>query len=78
VSNGEVAQFDQAFRTGETHFGKDIPVALATPAVPPQQRYFTFTYQAYYEEETIVGVSIFVNEVTDQVMARQPDQARAG
>jgi hypothetical protein len=55
------------------YFGKDIPVALATPAGPPQQRHLT--YQAYYQEETIVGVSIFANKVTDQVMARQPDQA---
>jgi PAS domain S-box-containing protein len=63
VSNGEVARLDQVYRTGETYLAQQSSVLLAQPSGPPEQRYFTFTYQAYYEHEAIVGVSVFAHEV---------------
>ncbi|QKG58445.1 PAS domain-containing protein [Hymenobacter sp. BRD128] len=63
VGSGEAARLDQVYRTGETYFGQDLPVLLDQPSGPPQLHYFTFTYQAYYESEAIVGVSIFANKV---------------
>jgi PAS domain S-box-containing protein len=62
-ANGEVARLDHVYRTGETYHGQNQPVTLTQPNGAPQVRYFTFTYQPYYEEETVVGVSVFANEV---------------
>jgi PAS domain-containing protein len=63
-SSGELARLEQVYRTGETYFGEMVPVLLAQPAGPPRQHAFTFTYQAYREQGTIVGVSIFAHEVS--------------
>ena len=71
VTSGEAARLDQVFRTGETYYSHDLPVLLAQPEGPPQVHYFTFTYQAYHENNSVVGVSIFASEVTAQVVARQ-------
>ena len=62
-ASGEIARLDHVYRTGETYHGQNQPVALAQPAGPPQMRHFTFTYQPYYEDDAIVGVSIFASEV---------------
>jgi PAS domain S-box-containing protein len=69
VSSGEAARLDQVYRTGETYHGLHQPVRLEQPSGPPEGRYFTFTYQAYYEQGAIVGVSIFANEVASQAPA---------
>jgi PAS domain S-box-containing protein len=63
-ASGELTRLDHVYRTGETYHGQNQPVALPQPEGPPQIRYFTFTYQPYYEEGVLVGVSIFANEVT--------------
>jgi PAS domain-containing protein len=62
-ASGEVARLDHVYRTGETYHGQNQAVTLAQPSGAPQVRHFIFTYQPYYEDDTIVGVSIFASEV---------------
>jgi signal transduction histidine kinase len=52
-------------------------VPLAAPHVPAQPAvttYFNASYQAYYEQGQVVGISVFAYEVTEQVRARQQVQ----
>jgi PAS domain S-box-containing protein len=63
-ATGELARLEQVYRTGETYFGEEVPVQLAQPTGPPRAHVFTFTYQAYREQDAIVGVSIFAHEVS--------------
>jgi signal transduction histidine kinase len=76
VEQGFGALIDQVYQTGETYFGQEMPF---TPAPPPGQparpAYFNFTYQAYREAGTIAGISIFAYDVTEQVLARQAQEA---
>ncbi|GAA3941492.1 PAS domain-containing sensor histidine kinase [Hymenobacter algoricola] len=72
VDAGFVALLDEVYRTGTTYFGHEQPLLLAQPAGrPPQEQFFTFTYQAYRENGGIVGISTFAFDVTEQVEARQ-------
>ncbi|MDF7815850.1 PAS domain-containing protein, partial [Hymenobacter sp. YC55] len=68
------AQLDHVYQTGETYQGTEVvlPTTTAGPA-----RYITFTCQAYYEHGHIVGVAVFVHEVSEQVRARQAVEATA-
>ncbi len=63
-ATGELARLEEVYRTGETYFGEAVPVQLVQPAGPARLHYFTFTYQAYHEHGSIVGVSIFAHEVS--------------
>jgi PAS domain S-box-containing protein len=65
-----LARLEQVYRTGETYFGPAMAVQVAQPAGLPEAHYFTFTYQAYREQGTIVGVSIFGHEVNAPTQAR--------
>ncbi|GAA4503465.1 hypothetical protein GCM10023172_28350 [Hymenobacter ginsengisoli] len=65
LTSGEADRLAQVYRTGKTYLGQDVAVELAQPTGPPQVHRFTFTYQAYYENGAIVGVSIFANEVAE-------------
>ncbi|GAB3243521.1 hypothetical protein GCM10027346_40330 [Hymenobacter seoulensis] len=72
VGQGFDAFIDRVYHTGETFFGTELPLLVQQPnGLPPQDMYFTFTYQAYREENNIAGVSIFAHDVTEQVLARQ-------
>ncbi|TGE29430.1 PAS domain-containing sensor histidine kinase [Hymenobacter metallicola] len=67
-----VARLDHVYQTGETYYGTELPLpTAATPGQPAQERYFNFSYQAYYEQGHIAGVVIFLYEATEQVRARQ-------
>ncbi|WP_242434721.1 sensor histidine kinase [Hymenobacter amundsenii] len=69
---GFLAELDRVYQTGETFFGLELPMRLqAEDGRPVQQVYYTFTYQAYRENDQIAGISIFAFDVTDQVQARQ-------
>lgn len=68
--SGELARLEAVYRSGETHIGEAVPVQLAQPTGPPQLHYFACTYQAYREQDTIVGVSIFAHEVSAPTPAR--------
>ena len=76
AEQGFLALLDGVYRTGETYFGSEVPLAIAQPnGRPPRQAYFTFTYQAYYEQDRVAGVSIFAFDVAEQVLARQQREA---
>ena len=66
-------RLDAVYRTGETYFGTDEPMALdRTNSGRPEPLYASYIYQATRDEAGQVdGVLIFASEVTDQVLARQ-------
>jgi signal transduction histidine kinase len=68
-----IARLDHVYQTGETYQGIELPMSGTSPEVP---RYVTLTYQAYREQDSIVGVAVFLHEVTDQVRARQQREAQ--
>ena len=76
VETGVVALLDHVYQTGETYFGRELPLLIAQPEGPPRQMYFTFTYQAYREQGEIVGISTFAYNVAEQVLARQQREAQ--
>ena len=63
---------DKVYKTGESFVGIDIPIMLAPDeGLPPQLRYFNFSYQPIYNENKVInGVLGFGYEVTAQVLAR--------
>ena len=76
AEQGFLALLDGVYRTGDTFFGSELPLAIAQPdGCPPRQAYFTFTYQAYSEHGQVVGISIFAFDVTEQVLGRQQREA---
>ena len=76
VAGGFVAKHDHVYRTGETHFGHEMPLLLDQPdGRPPKLMYFTFTYQAYRENGEIAGISTFAYDVTEQAQLRQAHEA---
>ncbi len=70
---GLAALLDRVFATGESQMVIEMPLAELQPGSP---RYVTFSYQAYYEAERIVGVAAFVYDVTEQVLARHAREAQ--
>ena len=69
---GLIGLVDRVFETGEPQVVIEMALAELQPGSP---RYVTFAYQAYREDNRIVGVAAFVYEVTEQVLARQQVQA---
>ena len=77
ADQGFLALLDGVYRTGETFFGNELPLAITQPdGRPPRQAYFTFTYQVYREHGQVVGISIFAFDVAEQVRARQERAAQ--
>jgi len=73
---GFLTELDRVYRTGETFFGQELPMQVQPEdGRPAQQVYYTFTYQAYRENDQIAGISIFAFEVTEQVQAREQREA---
>ncbi|MDB5233105.1 MAG: hypothetical protein JWR44_98 [Hymenobacter sp.] len=76
VAQGFKDLMDEVYQTGETFFGTELPFTPPPAAGQlPRPAYFNFTYQAYREAGTIAGVSIFAYDVTEQVLARQAQEA---
>ncbi|WP_426489978.1 PAS domain-containing protein [Hymenobacter sp. 102] len=75
VAQRFTALLDTVFRTGETFTGRELPIELTQSDGNPQLFYFNFTYQAYYEDNQIVGISAFGYDVTEQVLGRQRREA---
>jgi len=76
VEQGFQALMNKVYQTGETYYGNELLLRLEQPAgQPPQDMYFTFTYQAYREKGVLAGVSIFAFEVSEQVQARRQREA---
>ena len=77
VAHGFVALLDRVFETGETHFGYEHLLAIQQPGgLPPRPAYFDFSYQLFEEDGRPAGVSVFANEVTERVLARQRHEAQ--
>jgi signal transduction histidine kinase len=68
VTDAMLGRLDRVFETGETHVGTEVRMPNSPPEAP---RYVTLAYQAYREQAEIVGVAVFMYEVTTQVLARQ-------
>ncbi|WP_345235807.1 PAS domain-containing protein [Hymenobacter saemangeumensis] len=76
-AQGFVALLDQVYQTGETFVGNELPFTVhAADGQPSHTAYFNFSYQAYREQGEIVGISIFAYDVTEQVLARQQQEAQ--
>lgn len=60
---------DDVYATGNMQLQLEVPILNATNGAPVTH-YFDFTYQAYREQNRIVGVSVFGLDVTEQVLAR--------
>ena len=72
AAQGFVQLLDQVYRTGETHLGDEVSLrVLDEQSQLPRTTYLNFSYQAYREQDHIVGVSVFAYDVTEQVLARQ-------
>ncbi|GAA4390126.1 hypothetical protein GCM10023186_38020 [Hymenobacter koreensis] len=71
-AQGFVAWMNNVYQTGETFFGTEILLTIdQADGQPALDKYFTFTYQAYKENGTVAGISIFAYDVSEQVRARQ-------
>ena len=70
---GLIGLIDRVFATGEPQVVIEMALAELQPDSP---RYVTFAYQAYREDNRIVGVAAFAYDVTEQVLARQEREAR--
>jgi PAS domain S-box-containing protein len=71
-AQGFIALLDRVYATGETYFGVEVPLEVVSPDLEPAKTvYLNFTYQAYWEENQTVGISVFATDVTEQVLARQ-------
>ena len=74
---GFIALLDRVYQTGETYYDTDTPFATAPAAgQPARTAYYSFTYQAYRENDQIAGISVFAFDVTEQVLARQEREAQ--
>jgi PAS domain S-box-containing protein len=69
MATGFIKLLDEVYATGTMQLQLGVPVIGAANDVPVTH-YFDFTYQAYREQNRIVGVSIFGLDVTEQVLAR--------
>ncbi|WP_165903569.1 PAS domain-containing sensor histidine kinase [Hymenobacter gummosus] len=68
-------RLDRVYQTGNTYTGVEVPLPAAPhPDRPGLARYFNYTYQAYREQGRIVGVAVFLYDVTEQVLSRQQVQ----
>ncbi len=73
---GFAALLDQVYQTGETYVGTEVRHTVTAPdGSPVTTKWMSFTYQAYRENGTIMGVSVFAYDVTAQVRARQQREA---
>jgi PAS domain S-box-containing protein len=76
AAQGFIKLLDHVYQTGETYYGTEVPLEVATSAAEPTKKlYINFTYQAYREDNEIVGISVFATDVTAQVLARQQTAA---
>ncbi|MBC6698967.1 PAS domain-containing protein [Hymenobacter puniceus] len=72
AEQGFIGLLDQVYQTGEPFYGTEMPLQLhrrATGLV--EERYFDFAYQAFRENDQIVGIFSFAFDVTERVLMRQ-------
>ncbi|RYU78461.1 PAS domain-containing protein [Hymenobacter persicinus] len=72
VDQGIMEILDNVYNTGETFYGKEIPLQLdrdGSGTLHPG--YFNFTYQLFSEGGKKAGITVFAYEITDLVEARK-------
>ncbi len=70
VKQGYDHLFMRVFQTGEPYFAYESPITLVRDG-KPQLMHYTFVYTAQRNSEgDIIGVSVFANEVSAQVVAK--------
>jgi PAS domain S-box-containing protein len=72
AEQGFIELLDRVYQTGEPFYGTEMPLQLhrrATGLI--EERYFDFAYQAFRENEQIVGIFSFAFDVTERVRMRQ-------
>jgi PAS domain-containing protein len=75
VAQGMIPMLDAVYATGESFFGVEQPLPLATEDGSAAQRYFTFSFDAYQEQGRTEGVSLFAYDVTEAILARHRTEA---
>ena len=76
VQRGLAARLRRVFRTGTSYFGVERPLVLApADGQPARTHYFTFSFDAYQEQDHTAGVSIFAYDVTEAVLAHRHAEA---
>ncbi|WP_180754331.1 PAS domain-containing protein [Hymenobacter sp. DG01] len=76
AEQGFLALLDGVYQTGETFFGRELPLDINQPDGTRKTAYFDFTYQAYRVGGRIAGIDVFASDVTEQVLARQEREAQ--
>jgi PAS domain S-box-containing protein len=72
AEQGFIALLDGVYQTGEPFQGTEMLLQLHRRATGQlEERYFDFLYQAFRENDQIVGIFSFAFDVTDRVRMRQ-------
>lgn len=72
IDQGYIRVLDKVFQTGTTFVAERVLVHLGRQDTGQMEEvYLTFTYQALYEGEAIMGILVFGYEVTEEVKYRQ-------
>ena len=72
VDQGIMALLDGVYRTGDSFYGNELPVAFTTDGDQREERFFNFIYKRFHEADgTVAGILVFAFEVTELVRTRQ-------
>ena len=70
AAQGFTALLDEVYATGKPYHGREMPIVEEGPH-GPWERFYDFTYQAFREEDAVVGVAVCAFDVTEQVRVRE-------
>jgi PAS domain-containing protein len=72
IDQGYIQILDNVYQTGKTFVAERIPIHLDRfDTGHLEEVYLTFTYQALFENDAIIGILVFGYEVTQEVKYRQ-------
>ncbi|WP_400192681.1 PAS domain-containing protein [Hymenobacter sp. B81] len=71
AEQGFLALLNGVYQTGETFFGNEVRLQVQRNGTESTDVYLDFTYQAFRENEQIVGIFVFAFDVTERVHMRQ-------
>jgi PAS domain S-box-containing protein len=72
IEQGFIQILDDVYQTGKSFVAERVPIQLDRQDNGLLEEVFlTFTYQALYENEAIIGILVFGYEVTEEVRYRQ-------
>ncbi|RYY21535.1 MAG: PAS domain S-box protein [Cytophagaceae bacterium] len=78
VNQGIIDLLANVYQTGQTYYGNEVLLHLATAEGSQRAAYFNFTYQRFEEAEGQAGILVFAYDVTGLVQARQALEALPG